>query len=323
MKDYLHRYLRNECDDQDLDSVIELMLSPEKKEELDKLMQKHWNEKSDDESVPDLTNGLYRIHYLINENETLEPKKVSLYQYFNRVAAILILPLMIAFGYQLFNNRSNKIERFQSITTPLASHTSFDLPDGSKVWLNAGSTITFPTSFNSEERVVKLTGQAYFDVKKDKIPFSVKTEKFDIKVLGTAFDVLAYSGEEAFVTLERGKVSLETSTGIEAILNPGEQAVIEKTSGQIQQRKVETGKYVAWKDNRLIFNGESFESVCLKLQRWFNVEISIGDESIKNIPVNGMIEYESISEVMQLLEISAPVKCTYNKNERKIVIKQR
>ena len=323
MKDYLHRYLKNECNDQDLDSVVDLMLSPEKKEELDRLMKKHWNEKSDEGSVPDLTNGLYRIHYLMNKSEKNVPKRVTLFQYFTRVAAILILPLTIAFGYQLFNSQSNIKKSLQTITTPLASHTSFDLPDGSKVWLNAGSTITFPTSFSSEERVVKLIGQAYFDVKKDKIPFSVKTEKFDIKVLGTAFDVLAYSGEEALVTLERGKVSLETSSGNGAVLIPGEQAVIKKESGQIEQRKVETSKYVAWKDNRLIFNNESFESVCLKLQRWFNLEIRIENESIKNIPVNGIIEYESIGEVMQLLEICAPVKCTYNKNERKIVIKQR
>lgn len=323
MKDYLHRYLKNECNDHDFDSVVELMLSPEKKEELDGLMQKHWSETSNEDSGSDFTNVLYRIHYLINQTEKSEPKRVTIYQYFSRVAAILLLPLIIAFGYQLFNNRSNKNGSYQTITTPLASHTSFDLPDGSKVWLNAGSTITFPASFNSKQRLVKLTGQAYFDVKKDKIPFCVETEKFNIKVLGTAFDVLAYRGEEALVTLERGKVSLETTSGNGAVLIPGEQAVIEIEGGQIQQRKVETSKFVTWKDNRLVFTDESFESVCIKLHRWFNVEISIEDESIKKIPVNGVIEYESISEVMQLLEICAPVKCTYNKNERKIVIKQR
>jgi ferric-dicitrate binding protein FerR (iron transport regulator) len=322
MKDYLHRYFKNECNDQDLDSVVELMLSPEKEEERNELMQKRWNENSDKGSVPNFTNVLYRIHYLINQTEKSEPKRVNFYQYFSRVAAILLLPLIIALGYQLFNNE-NKNGSFQTITTPLASHTSFDLPDGSKVWLNAGSTITFPASFSSKQRLVKLTGQAYFDVKKDKIPFCVETEKFNIKVLGTAFDVLAYSGEDALVTLERGKVSLETASENGAVLSPGEQAVIEKGSSQIEKRKVETNKFVAWKDNRLIFTDESFESVCLKLHRWFNVEISINDEAIKKIPVTGVIEYESISEVMQLLEICAPVKCTYNKNERKIIIKKR
>lgn len=322
MKDYLRRYLKNECNDQDLDSVVELMLSPEKDEELDGQMQKHWNATSNEDSDPEFTNVLYRIHYLINQTEKSEPKRVTIYHYFSRVAAVLMLPLIIALGYQMFYNQS-KNGSYQTITTPLASHTSFDLPDGSKVWLNAGSTITFPASFNSKQRLVRLTGQAYFDVKKDEIPFCVETENFNIKVLGTAFDVLAYQGEEALVTLERGKVSLETSSGNGAVLIPGEQAVIEIGNGQIEQRKVETSKFVAWKDNRLIFTDESFESVCLKLHRWFNVEISIDDESIKKIPVNGIIEYESISEVMQLLEICAPVKCTYNKNERKIVINRK
>ena len=322
MKDYLHRYLKNECSDQDIEPVVELMLSQNKNEERDELMKKHWDENSDKGTIPDLSKVLYRIHYLINKSESQGSKRVTYFQYFSRVAAILLLPLIIALGYQLVNNHANNA-RIQTISTPLASHTSFDLPDGSKVWLNAGSTITFPESFNQKQRSVKLSGQAYFDVKKDKIPFCVETDQLTVKVLGTSFDILAYPGEEALVTLERGKVSLETLHGKEAVLAPGQQAVIEKGGERIEQRKVETSKFVSWKENRLIFTDESFESVCLKLHRWFNVEIRIDDESIKKILVNGVIEYESIGEVMQLLEICAPVNCTYDKNERKIVIKHK
>ena len=227
---------------------------------------------------------------------------------------------MIALGYQLVNNQP-KNARTQTVSTPLASHTSFNLPDGSKVWLNAGSTITFPESFNPKQRSVKLSGQAYFDVKKDKIPFNVETNKFTVKVLGTSFDVLAYPGEEALVTLERGKVSLETTQGNEAVLTPGHQAVIEEKNGQIEQRSVNAAQFVAWKNNRLIFVDEPLGKVAIRLKRWFNVDISIEGETIKKIPVNGTIEYESISEVMQLLEICAPVKCSYDKTERRIILK--
>ncbi|MCL4482520.1 MAG: FecR domain-containing protein [Bacteroidetes bacterium] len=322
MNDFLSRYLKNECSEKDFDSVVNLMLSQEKKGELEQLMRKHWAETPNEGPIPDFTNVLYRIHYLINKSEKEERKRVTFFQYFSRVAALFLLPLMIALGYQLVNNQP-KNTRTQTVSTPLASHTSFNLPDGSKVWLNAGSTITFPELFDQKQRSVKLIGQAYFDVKKDKVPFCVETNQFTVKVLGTSFDVLAYPGEEASVTLERGKVSLETSSGNEAVLNPGQQAVIENGSGRIEQRDVDTGQFVAWKNNRLIFVEEPLEKVAIRLKRWFNVDITIEGESIKKIPVNGIIEYESIGEVMQLLEICAPVKCSYNKKERKIILKQR
>ena len=322
MNEFLNRYLKNECNESDFDSAVSLMLSPENKSELEQQMQKHWTETPNEGRIPDFANVLYHIHYLINKSEKSERKKVTLFQYFSRVAAVLLLPLIIALGYQLVNNR-DKDTRTQTVSTPLASHTSFDLPDGSKVWLNAGSTITFPESFNTKQRSVKLSGQAYFDVKKNTIPFYVETDQFTVKVMGTSFDVLAYPDEEALVTLEHGKVSLETQQGYEAVLAPGQQAVIAIDGGQIEQRGVDTKQFVAWKDNRLILHEEPLEKVAIRLKRWFNVDIIIEDETIKKIPVTGTIEYENIGEVMHLLEISAPVKCSYNKNERKIILKQR
>lgn len=322
MNDFFSRYLKNECNKSDFDSAVGLMLSPEKKDDLEQRMIKHWEETPSGGRIPDSDNVLYRIHYFINKSEKDEPKRLSFFQYFSRVAAVLLLPLIIALGYQLMNNR-DKNTHTQTVSAPLASHTSFDLPDGSKVWLNAGSTITFPESFNPKQRLVKLSGQAYFDVKKNKIPFFVETDQFTVKVLGTSFDVLAYPGEAALVTLEQGKVSLETWSGNKAVLNPGQQAVIEKEGGQINKREVDTGQFVAWKNNQLIFIDEPLETVVFRLKRWFNVDITIEDESLKRIPVNGTIEYESIAEVMQLLEICAPVKCSFNKNERKIILKHR
>jgi ferric-dicitrate binding protein FerR (iron transport regulator) len=322
MNDFLNRYLKNECNERDLDSAVSLILSPEKKSELEQQMRKHWVETPNEGVIPEFDNVLYRIHYLINKSEKEKHKRVMFFQYFSRVAAILLFPLIIALGYQLVNNRA-KDSRIQTVSTPLASRTSFNLSDGSKVWLNAGSSITFADSFDQKQRSVKLIGQAYFDIKKDKIPFFVETDQFTVKVLGTSFDVLAYPGEEALVTLERGKVSLETLSGNEAVLNPGQQAVIEKECGHIEQREVDTRQFVAWKSNRLIFVDEPLEKVAFRLKRWFNVDITIEDESLKKIPVNGTIEYESITEVMQLLEICAPIKCSYNKNERIIILKHR
>ena len=209
----------------------------------------------------------------------------------------------------------------QTVSTPLASRTSFTLPDGSQVWLNAGSTISFPNRFGKKSRVVRLTGQAYFDVKKETIPFSVETKNFSVKVLGTAFDVFAYPGENAEVTLERGKVQIETTTNVTTDLNPGQQATINKSDGQIEKRSIDSKAFVAWKDNRLTFENEPLEKVVLCLERWFNVTINIEDASIRNLKVNGTIEYESINEVLDLLQITAPINCTYDKDKQIFKIK--
>ena len=249
-----------------------------------------------------------------------DSKKLRLIRYFSRVAAILILPVTIALGYMIIHNFS--VENLvQTISSPLASRTSFDLPDGSKVWLNSGSTLSFPTHFTGRERIVKLNGQAYFDVKKDKIPFHVKTENFTVNVLGTAFDISAYQGEKASVTLVRGKVAIETPKGCETVLKPREQAFVKK--GSIQKRNVNPDLYISWKDNLLVFVDEPLEEVVSKLERWYNLDISIEDESIKKINVTGTFEYESISEILQLIEITNSIKYSYDKDKRTIILKHK
>ncbi len=320
MNDFFNRYLSNKSNEEDFNNFLDLFLKDEKKKELERRMYFDWQNRPDNNVAPDLTAVLHEIHYEINKSDKYTAEKKSISFYMSKIAAILILPLAFALFYQWISYSSGG-GFTQTVSTPLASRANFTLPDGSQVWLNAGSTISFPSRFGKKSRVIRLTGQAYFDVKKEKIPFSVETKDFSVKVLGTAFDVFAYPGENAVVTLERGKVQIETNSNSTADLDPGQQAIINNLDGQIEKRSIDPRAFVAWKDNRLTFVDEPLEKVVLCLERWFNVTINIEDISIRKLKVNGTIEYETISEVMDLLKITAPINCTYDKDKQIFKIK--
>ena len=320
MNDFFNRYLDNNCSDADFDSAIDLMLSPGKRGLLNKQMKEHWDNTTGENEVSELSNILHKVHHQINKKEKV--KKVSFITYFSRIAAILILPLCLALVY-IANENYSKEARMQTIFSPLASRTSFDLPDGSKVWLNAGSSLSFPDKFNGSARTVKLTGQAYFDVEKDNVPFEIETDNLKVNVLGTAFDVSAYKGEAATVTLVRGKVNVESCSGSETELNPGEQAFFADKEGTLDKREVNSYLCTAWKDNLLVFDDERFEDALPRLERWYNVDLVLGDERIKdkNIRINGTFQYEGISEILQLMEITNSIIYTHDKEERQIILK--
>ncbi|MDX9883545.1 MAG: DUF4974 domain-containing protein [Prolixibacteraceae bacterium] len=322
MTDFFNRYINNECNGNDFDAAVRRMVSPEEKGLLEQQMYEHWRKTTGEGKLPDLTTTLHRIHYQISKKENTQKMGRRFLHNFSRVAAILVVPLTIAFGYLLQNNLSEE-NPLQTISSPLASRTAFDLPDGSKIWLNAGSSISFPLHFTGKQRLVQLNGQAYFDVKKDRKPFLIETDKFTIEVLGTAFDVSAYQGEKASVTLVHGKVSIGTVTGNKTILGPGQQALIDAGNGQISKRDVDPNLFVSWKDDLLLFNDEPLDEVVLKLERWYNLDIVIEDESIRKIHVTGTFRYESINEILQLMEITDSIQYAYNKNERKIILKHK
>lgn len=318
MKLFFRKYLDNNCTDEEFQSFVDLFSSPENSQVLEENMEEDWVKGSSVE-VPDLSSTLYRVHYEINRQEKVRSLPSRLMNYLYRAAAILLVPLAIAYWIQL-QKQDNETEVMQTISTPLASKTSFELPDGSKVWLNSGSSISFPKQFSGSARNVRLSGEAYFDVKKGEKPFHVETEHFRIGVLGTAFNVMAYSHEIPEVTLERGKISLETSSRKHETLVPGQQAIIDTISHSITLKEVDTNIYSSWTRNQLIFKEEPMGSVVKRLERWYNIRIVVGDVSLLRIPITANIEFEPIGEVMELMDLTLPVRYTYDKDKRELKI---
>ena len=188
-------------------------------------------------------------------------------------------------GMLVFDMKEDQVENAQNlyntITTPKGGQYQVKLQDGSSVWLNSGSSLQFPVSFNKRERGVQLSGEAYFEVAKDKKrPFKVNVNgTSEVEVLGTHFNISAYQDEpKVSTTLLEGSVKVHRGN-VNQIISPGQQAQIcQAKQGITVNNSVDIEEITAWKNGYFIFNDESLESIMKKVSRWYNVEVVYEDE---------------------------------------------
>jgi transmembrane sensor len=167
---------------------------------------------------------------------------------------------------------------FNTFTTPRGGEYHVVLPDGSMVWLNAASSIKFPTKFAATERRIELTGEAYFEVAKDKRkPFRVKFNNQEVEVLGTHFDIMAYADEpETKTTLLEGSVKISRDN-IKQILVPGQQAVSNAATKGFIVQQANVQEVMAWKNGFFMFKNVSIANVMRQASRWYDVDVDFLD----------------------------------------------
>jgi len=195
--------------------------------------------------------------------------------------------------------------RMNTIETPRGGEYFVELPDGSKAWLNAASSIKFPVEFTRKERRVEITGEVYFEVEKGKVPFIVTIgNKSEVKVLGTHFNVNAYADESTIrTTLVEGSVQVG-----QVILKPGQQSEL-NAEGRIMVKEVNTSLYTGWIDNRFIFKDAPLEEIMKNMARWYDFEVIYTDASVKELCFTGNMPREaSVEEVFTLLEKTKRIK---------------
>lgn len=240
-----------------------------------------------------------------------------------RVAAVLFIPVLLAgIWYYIEQNelRRNLTSLLvsQEIVTQPGTKTHLFLPDSTEVWLNASSTLRFPSVFTGAERRIKLDGEAYFKVFKNKRrPFIVETNLLEVEALGTSFNLSAYSGDSKMsTTLEEGKVKI-AGDGQKAIyLDPGGQLNYFPENNSCEKLQVKVEDVIAWKDGILIFNQTPFYEVAARLERWFNAEMHIADPSIANYRFTGTFTSESLEQVMELLTLTTPIGYSDTRREK-------
>ncbi|HRO46717.1 FecR family protein [Agriterribacter sp.] len=210
-------------------------------------------------------------------------------------------------------NNTKKHKGFNTIKTPKGGQYQVVLPDGSKVWLNAASSLTYPASFDNMERRVQLAGEGYFEIaskvyNKKRIPFIVETGKQQIEVLGTRFNVNAYDDETGIkTTLIEGKVKVITENET-VILKPHQEFNLRSDGINTQQVEVEAA--IDWKNGDFIFADEDIKSVMRKIARWYNVEV-VYDNTISPENLSGQISRNrNLSEVLRMLELSGNIRFT-------------
>ncbi len=255
----------------------------------------------------------------IQNEKKRQPKKNNFIPYL-KYAAIVILALALPFSYYL-GTRNVVQSSVTTISCAFGDKSSIVLPDSSRVWLNSGSKLTFNSDFKNSGRNVVLEGEAFFSVSKDKAhPFRVKTSDLEIKVLGTEFNVKAYPEENSIsTTLIEGSVQVSSQTQ-ETLIKPSQKLVFDKTSQKMAKLELtDTSPDTEWKDGRLVFRNESLGELELMLERWFDVDIVFADEKVKSLRFTGVLERESILEVVSYFDLSKLVDCHIEGN--KIVIK--
>ena len=186
------------------------------------------------------------------------------------------------------------------------------LPDGSKITLNAGSELTYPKAFNDSIREVTLTGEAFFDIKRNiHKPFIVHANSLKIRVLGTSFNVKSYNKDKKVeTTLVTGKVELIKDKETPIILAPSQKAVFHKKKNTVEIEEVNTSDIIAWKKGKLIFDKTPLQEVVVDLERKYNVNININSQKLLNYEYTGTFDNLSIDEVLKLLTISSPIEYT-------------
>ena len=195
-----------------------------------------------------------------------------------------------------------------SVEAPLGSRTKLYLPDGTLVWLNAGSRMTYSQGFGVDNRMIELEGEGYFEVTRDETrPFRVVVEKQTVEVLGTEFNVDAYPEEKnTYTTLVSGKVKVDTD-GQTVILDPGMQSVV--NDEKMYTRKVNVAEVISWRNGMFVLENHTLEEIMSKLARWYDFTVFYQNMSLKEATFKGKIpRYASFESVLNILEKTGEVK---------------
>lgn len=216
---------------------------------------------------------------------------------------------VLTYTVQAVAGETKNTSQFNTLETANCEQYEVILSDNTHVWLNASSSIKYPIAFTGKERIVELTGEAYFEIAHhEAMPFKIKTQQQEVEVLGTHFDINAYTDEKATATtLIEGSVKVSLVSNHKSIvIRPGEQATGNNTELTVKQ--IDTDAAIAWKNGYFQFDDESLESVMRKISRWYNIEIEYQESALKDQRFSGTVSrYKNISQIIKVLELTNAV----------------
>ncbi len=258
-------------------------------------------------------------HFKSNTKRQNRRVRLSLWLGLQRIAAVLFIPALILAGYLLFSNQNYDRHQMVEINTNPGVISTFDLPDGSKVWLNGGSSLKYANNFNTGKRTVELNGEGFFEVTKnpDK-PFTVQVNpNYSIEVLGTSFNILAYATDDIIeTTLVTGLVKLNwlSEKGmVSQELKPNEKAEYQKNNKNLSVNDTNVDANTGWKDGKIIFKQEPMDKVLQILSRHYNVTFNVKDQEIMKSVITATFKDEQLVQVMEYLKMASNINYTIEK----------
>jgi ferric-dicitrate binding protein FerR (iron transport regulator) len=309
------KYFNHDCNEDEIRTILDWCEQSETNKREFIQLKKIWvvSDKQTDEKIRSAAPHIW--NNIISNISIKAPKKYTKRTliYIASISAAAAVILMLCLNVFTNQNYREKEIEYADIYMPKGEKGQLFLPDGTKVWLNSGSKLTFGNDFNTKTRTVTLDGEAYFDVvKNDKRKFIVQTASVDVKVHGTAFNVTAYSeSNNVDVSLQRGSVSIYRSGSDEelALLVPNQHISIDKKSFLSKINLFEDDHNIAWTFEELIFEHAPLEEVFSKMGNWYGVDFSVVSQpSQQNLKYRFKIKSESLTEILELINKMTPIE---------------
>jgi transmembrane sensor len=313
--DLIKRYLTGNLFEGEYQKLSAFIKGSQKNERYFREFKENWAPEADDRTNKSWQKLSHRIRRLTMLNESFE-KKTNLYINIRRIAALLIIGLFIGSTLMILNSYKKR----QSVNalvfeTPQGEKSKVVLTDSTVIWLNSSSKIQLQNNYNISNRKVLLEGEAYFEVEKNtRLPFKVSTKDLDISVLGTKFNVVAYPDEnftEASVLEGKVEVATKVKPGTKkAIIKQNQKVTYDKNNNSLTYKSTNPRVDIAWMHNMLIFDNEHYLKVFNKLEKWYGVDIKVAGSINYEPHYTFKIKTESLGEMLNLLNIIAPIEYT-------------
>jgi len=336
----LQKYLSGECSSGDRKKVEAWLEADEQNQEFMRSLKKIWEVEPRDELLVDAESAWVTFQHKLSEKENkssesflkqLHPNYPNRSLGWSKVAtmaaaaAVLIAFLFYVYIPQFDTNpeAANHRPKMERISTQRGQRTVFRLSDGSKVYLNASSSIKIPTEFGDSTRDVYLKGEAFFEVTHNPgKPFLVHTSNAYTKVLGTKFDVKAYPGDDPVrVVVKEGRVALGSTANPDTTHNKITRNHMGTLSrqGEMQISEVKIEKYLSWRDGRLVFKSTPLREVIPQLERWYDINIEVADSALYSQRMTASFKDEPMSEVLKIIALS--IDASYEREDRTVIFR--
>lgn len=284
------------------------------KEEVNHWLEENWQHSESKEVKLQFKQIREKIRF-----SSLQARMNRLFIVLGKAAAVLIIPLLAAVLYFYFNQTPSS--ELLTLTTQKGEQTSVILPDGSKVWLNVDTKLSYPVDYGVKSRNLKLEGEAYFEVaKNDELSFEVASANIVTRALGTRFVISAYPENSSVKSsLVEGSVEVKYDSGIEQ-LKPGQQLIYNKNKPEITIKAFDENYELAWKNNQLVFRLTPFADVITELEKWFDVNIEYDPTVFKSETLTVQFEkYESLETILRVIARANGFKFTIKDKNVKII----
>lgn len=265
--------------------------------------------------IPDKDRYWKKLSLYVNADRAKQIKKPrQSIRWIYKSIAVACTALLMGISFYV-GSKIYQVDTLGQEYTSLGGKSKIILPDGSLIWLNAHSSLSYDSNFLKTKRVVKLSGEAYFDVAhNESLPFVVNADGVDIKVHGTKFDVESFNEDDYVqVSLQQGAISMYTKDEVRS-LRPGEQGIYHKDSGKMTVTESDVDFAISWAQDKLEFNNRSLEDICRFLSKWYRIKIEIHPSLIGQYNYTFILRNEPLEDILRLMSKIHPLTYQFGEN---------